>query len=149
VLGEVLKLVADGANLLSYWQAEDPSWTQDSFGLLNVDGQRKPVATALQMFSQLVPSGCDVAGPRSPTPGFAAVCFRYDHGIIFAEANLSLSPRIISAEILNTRLPKRIVGARQFDSHGVTLPPLKSVRFDGESISANVPPRSVTILRLR
>jgi hypothetical protein len=149
VLGEVLKLVADGANLLSFWQAEDPSWTQDSFGLLNVDGQRKPVATALQMFSQLVPAGCDVAGPRSPTPGFAAACFRYDHGIIFAEANLSLAPQIISAEILNTRMPNRIVSARQFDSHGVTLPPFHSVGFDGESINASVPPRSVTILLLR
>ncbi|MBV9272438.1 MAG: hypothetical protein JO333_00965 [Verrucomicrobia bacterium] len=149
VVGEVLKLVADGANSLSYWQAEDPTWTQDSFGLLNVDGQRKPVATALQMFSQLVPPGSEVAGPKSSTLGFAAACFRCDHGIIFAEANLSLAPRIISAEIVNARLPNRIVTARQFDSHGVTQPPPNSVAFHGESISANVPPRSVTILLLR
>jgi hypothetical protein len=151
VVGEALKLIADGANSLFYWQAEDPAWTQDAFGLLNPDGQRKPAAAALQMFSELVPRDCDVAGPKQLTFSLAAVCFRSDHGLILAAANLSQQSRKLDARILNALPPASLAMGRQFDSHGPTTQPVphSAVVLDGPNISVDLAARSVTLLLLR
>ena len=151
VAGEALKLIADGANSLFYWQAEDPSFTQDAFGLLNTDGQRKPAASALQMFSGLAQPNSDVTGPQHVSFGLSAVCFRSERGLLFVGANLSTTLRRINAQILNVPAPARIASGRRFDAHG--LNPLKNpasaAALDGSAISLELPARSVIALLLR
>jgi hypothetical protein len=151
VVAEAIKLIGDGANSLSYWQAEDPAWTQDAFGLLNENGQRKPVAAALQMFSDVIPLKCDVASQKQVSFGLASVCLRSERSLVLATANLSQETRKIDARILNTLLPAKVTLARQFDSHGPTPQPVPTsiIALNGTNVSFDVPARSVMVLLLR
>jgi hypothetical protein len=151
VVAEAIKLIGDGANSLSYYQAEDPSWTQDAFGLLNENGQRKPVAAALQMFSDLIPLKCDVASQKQISFGLASVCLRSERGLVLATANLSQEPRKIDARILNALLPAKVTLARQFDSHAPTpqVVPASMIELNGGSVSFDLPARSAMVLLLR
>ncbi|HEY4813805.1 MAG TPA: hypothetical protein VIH58_03960 [Chthoniobacterales bacterium] len=151
VVAEAIKLIADGANSMSYWQAEDPPWTQDAFGLLNENGQRKPAAAALQMFSEVIPHQCDVASPKQVTFGLASVCLRSDHGLILAAANLSQESSKINARIVKALLPAKVTSARRFDSHGAApqAVPASTVALDGPNVSFDLPGRSVMVLLLR
>jgi len=151
VAGEALKLIGDGANSLYFWQAEDSAWTQDAFGLLNEEGQRKPSAAALQLFSDLVPANCDAAKSKQASFGLAAACFRTERGFIIAAANLSQESRKIDARIVNAPPPVRVASVRQFDSHGPASQTVSTstVTIDGPNVSTNLPSRSVTVLLLR
>jgi hypothetical protein len=153
VLAEAIKLVGDGANSLSYWQAEDPAWTQDAFGLLNEDGQRKPAAAALQMFSEFILPKCDVASQKQVTFTFslASACVRSEHGLVLATANLSQESRKIDARILNAESPAKVVLGRRFDSHGATpqVVPASTITLDGQNISFDLPARTAVMLELR
>ena len=151
VVAEAIKLIADGANSMSYWQAEDPPWTQDAFGLLNENGQRKPAAAALQMFSEVIPHQCDVASPKQVTFGLASVCLRSDHGLILAAANLSQESSKINARIVKALLPAKVTSARRFDSHGAAPQAVaaSTVALDGPNVSFDLPGRSVMVLLLR
>lgn len=151
VAAEAIKLIGDGANSLSYWQAEDTDWTQDAFGLLTGEGQRKPAAAALQMFFELVPVNCDVASQKQVTFGLASACLRSERGLVLATANLSQETRKIDARILNTLLPAKVAFARRFDSHGPTpqVVPASTVALNGPNVSFDLPARSVVVLVLR
>jgi hypothetical protein len=151
VVAEAIKLIGDGANSLCYWQAEDPPWTQDAFGLLSEDGQRKPAATALQMFSELIPLNCDVATQKQVSFGLASVCLRSERGLVLATANLSQDYRKIDARISNALLPARVALVRRFDSHGATpqVVPASSIELNGANVSFDLPARSVMVLLLR
>ena len=151
VAAEAVKLVGDGANSLFFWQAEDPSWTEDAFGLLNADGQRKPAAAALQLLFEHMPAKCDVAGTKQAYYGLAAACFRTESRFILATANLSPEARTINAQITNAPSPTKVMLVRQFDSHGPTphTVPSTTVTIDGPNISTTLPSRSVTIIVLR
>ena len=150
VVAETIKLIADGANSLCYWHVEDSTFTQDAFGLLNENGERKPAAAALQMFSEHIPQNCDVTGPKQQTFGLAAVCLRSDHGLILATANLSQVARKIDARILNTIPPAKLTLGRRFDSHGPTpqVVPASEIVFSGPNVSFDIPARSVMVLLL-
>jgi hypothetical protein len=150
-VAETIKLIADGANSLCYWHVEDSAFTQDAFGLLNENGERKPAAAALQMFSEHIPQNCDVTGPKQQTFGLAAVCLRSDHGLILATANLSQVARKIDARILNTIPPAKLTLGRRFDSHGPTpqVVPASEIIFSGQNVSFDIPARSVMVLLLR
>jgi hypothetical protein len=153
VLAEAIKLVGDGANSLSYWQAEDPAWTQDAFGLLNEEGQRKPPAAALQMFSEFIPAKCDVASQKQITFAFglASACVHSERGLVLATANLNQESRKIDARILNADFPAKVISGRRFDSHGATpqVVPASTVTLDGQNISFDLPARTAVILLLR
>jgi hypothetical protein len=151
VLAEATKLVGDGANSLCYWQAEDPQWTQDAFGLLNEEGQRKPVAAALQMFSELIPAKCDVANPKQVTFGLASACLRTERDWVLVTANLSQESRKIDARILNSPFPAKVVLGRRFDSRGATpqVVPASIVTLAGQNIRFDLPARTAMILVLR
>jgi hypothetical protein len=151
VVAEAIKLIGDGANSLSYWQAEDPAWTQDDFGLLNENGQRKPVAAALQMFSDLIPPNCEVATQKQVSFGLASVCLRSERGLVLATGNLSQEPRKIDARISNAVLPAKVALARRFDSHGATqqVVPASMIELNGANVSFDLPARSVMVLWLR
>jgi hypothetical protein len=151
VVAEAIKLVGDGANSLSYWQAEDPPWTQDAVGLLNEEGQRKPAAVALQMFSELIPHNCDVASQKQASFGLASACLRSERGWVLATANLSQESRKIDARILNAPVPAKVVSGRRFDSHGATphVIPASTVTLDGPNISFDLPARCVMVFVLR
>ena len=151
VVAEAIKLIGDGANSLCYWQAEDPAWTQDAFGLVNEEGQRKPAAAALQMFSDLIPSNCDVATQKQVTFGLASVCLRSERSWVLATANLSQEFRKIDARIVNAPSPTKVALARRFDSHGpaAQVVPASTVALDGTNISFDLPARSVLVLVLR
>ena len=151
VAAEALKLTADGADSLYYWHSEDSAFTQDAFGLLNEAGERKPIAAALQMLSEHIPQKCDVIGPKQQTYALAAVCFRSDHGLMLATANLSQETRKIDAHILNTQAPAKVKLGRKFDSHGPTpqAVPTSTIVLNGSDVSFDLPTRSVMVLLLR
>jgi hypothetical protein len=151
VVAEAIKLVGDGANSMSYWHAEDSAFTQDAFGLLNEEGQRKPAAAALQMFSERIPLHCDVASQKQVTFGLASVCLRSERNWVLATANLSQEARKIDASFLNAPPPTKVASVRRFDSHGPApqVVPASTVALDGSNISFDLPARSVTVLVLR
>ena len=151
VVAETIKLIADGANSLCYWHVEDSAFTQDAFGLLNETGGRKPIAAALQMFSEHIPLKCDVIGPKQQTFGLAAVCFRSDQRLLLAMANLTQETRKIDARILNAPAPAKVTLGRKFDSHGPApqAVPASTIVLNGPDVSLDLPARSVMVLLLR
>jgi len=151
VVAEAIKLIADGADSLYYWHSEDSAFTEDAFGLLNETGERKPIAAALQMFSEHIPQNCDVTGPKQQTFGLAAVCFHSDHRLLLAMANLTQETRKINTRILNAPAPAKVTLGRKFDSHGPApqVVPASTVVLNGPDVSLDLPARSVMVLLLR
>jgi hypothetical protein len=120
VAGEALKLIADGASQISFWQAEDPSWSHDAFGLLDETGQRKPVASALQSFLQLLPKESKdvrVAHPDKSAFGFAGAAFQTSKTLVVALANLTSTTRTLRIEF-DAPVRGRISAIHGFDANG-------------------------------
>jgi hypothetical protein len=144
VAGEALKLIADGASQLSFWQAEDPSWSHDAFGLLDETGQRKPAASALQSFLQLLPKDIRAAGPDKSLFGFAGAAFQTSKTAIVALANLTSTTRTLQIEF-NGMVPARKISAvRGFDSTGpMTNKASRLVKYSGGTLSVELGPRTI------
>jgi hypothetical protein len=142
VAGEALKLIADGASQISFWQAEDPSWTHDAFGLLDETGNRKPVATALQSFLQLLPKDVQAIGPDKNVFGFAGVTFRTSKMAVVVLANLTATTRIIQLEFDGGTLPGKVSSVRGFDANGSTKFG-HQVKYSGGVLSVELGPRTV------
>lgn len=150
VAGEALKLIADGASQVSFWQAEDPAWTHDAFGLLDETGQRKPVATALRSFLQLLPKDVQVVGPDKNVFGFAGVTFRKSKTVIVALANLTSTTRLLRVEFSGAVPAGKISAVRAFDANGTTSDnAARSVKYSDGVLSVQLGPRAVltTVIR--
>jgi hypothetical protein len=144
VAGEALKLIADGASQISFWQAEDPSWSHDAFGLLDETGQRKPVANALQSFLQLIPKEVRVAGPDKSIFGFTGVAFQTSKSVIVALANLTSSTRTLQIEFDGVVPVRKISAVRGFDSNGaMNDKATRLVRYSGAALSVELGPRTI------
>jgi hypothetical protein len=142
--GEALKLIADGASQVSFWQAEDPSWSHDAFGLLDETGQRKPAATALQSFLQLLPKEARVVGPDKSLFGFAGVAFQTSKTVIVALANLTSSTRILQIECDGVGPARRNSAVRGFNSSGpMNDKASRLVRYSGGTLSVELGPRTI------
>jgi hypothetical protein len=150
VAGEALKLIGDGANQVSLWQAEDPSWTHDAFGLLDEIGQRKPVASALQSFLQFLPKDAEVVGPDKYLFGFAGATFRKAKTVIVALANLTSTTRILQVNFSGSVPSGKISAIRGFDTHGpMNDNAARSVKYSNGVLSVELGPRAVltTVIR--
>ncbi len=142
VAGEALKLIADGANQVSFWQAEDPSWTHDAFGLLDEEGRRKPVATALQSFLQFLPRDVQVVGPDKNLFGFAGVAFRKSKTTIIVLANLTSATRSLQVEFGGPT--GKISAVHGFDANGpMSEKAGHQVKYSGGVLSVELGPRAV------
>jgi len=143
VAGEALKLIADGASQVSFWQAEDPSWAHDAFGLLDETGQRKPVASALQSFLQLLPKDVRAAGPDRSLFGFAGASFQTSKTVIVALANLTSATRILQVEF-DDAPPGRISAIRGFDANGpMNDKASRQVKYSRGVLYVELTPRTV------
>src|SRR6266403_1987898 len=143
VAGEALKLIADGASQVSFWQAEDPSWTNDSFGLLDETGQRKPVASALQSFLQLLPKNVRAAGPGQSLFGFAGAAFQTSKTVIVALANLTSTTRNLQVDF-DGAPPGRISSIRGFDASGpINGKASHQAKYSGGVLYVELTPRTV------
>jgi hypothetical protein len=143
VAGEALKLIADGARQVSYWQAEDPSWANDSFGLLDETGQRKPVASALESFLQLLPKDVRAAGPDQSLFGFAGAAFQTSKTVIVALANLTSTTRNLQVDF-DGAPPGRITSIRGFDASGpMNDRASHQAKYSGGVVHVELSPRTV------
>jgi hypothetical protein len=144
VAGEALKLIADGASQISFWQAEDPSWTHDAFGLLDETGKRKPVATALQTFLQFLPRDVQVTGPDRGLFGFTGVTFRTSKTVVVALANLTSTNRKLQVEFSGAAPAGKISAIRGFDANGpMNDKASRQVKYSGGVLSVELGPRAV------
>ena len=144
VAGEALKLIADGASQVSFWQAEDPSWSRDAFGLLDETGERKPAASALQSFLQLLPKDVRVTGPDESLFGFAGAAFQTSKTVIVALANLTSSTRSLQIKIDGTIPVRKISTVRGFGSRGpMTNKPSSLVKYSGGALLVELGPRTI------
>jgi len=99
VAGEAVQLISDGAASVYVWQLEDPGWAHDSFGMLDVNGRARPVATALASIFATVPTGATVF-PSSPRrAGLAAAAFARGGSLMVVLVNLSDAPRIVRLDL--------------------------------------------------
>jgi hypothetical protein len=143
VAGEALKLIADGASQVSFWQAEDPSWTHDAFGLLDETGQRKPVAGALQSFLQLLPKDVQAVGPNKSLFGFAGAAFRKSKTVVVVLANLTSTARSLQVEF-DGAAPGKISAIRGFDANGpMNEKAARLVKYLHGVLSVDLAPRTV------
>src|SRR5260221_2876776 len=143
VAGEALKLIADGASQGSFWQAEDPSWTNGSFGLLDETGQRKPVASALQSFLPLLPNDVRAAGPVQSLFGFAGAAFQTSKTVIVALANLTSTTRNLQVDF-DGAPAGRISSIRGFDASGpINDKASHQAKYSGGVLYVELTPRTV------
>jgi hypothetical protein len=150
VVGEALKLIGDGANQIFFWQAEDPSWTQDAFGLLNETGNPKPAATAFQTFLPLLPKEVRAARPEKLPFGFAGVAFQLTKSTIIVLANLSSATRQLQVDGKNGGLGTRISEVRGFDVNGpMTGKAARLVKRSSNALVVELPSRSVLAIALK
>jgi hypothetical protein len=142
--GEALKLIADGANQIFFWQAEDPSWTQDAFGLLDETGKPKPVANALRTFLPLLTKDTAAVGLEKVPFGFAGVAFRTQKSAIVVLANLISTSRALQINAKNGTLGTRISSVRGFDANGpMTDKAGRQVKYGNDLLNVELPPRTV------
>jgi hypothetical protein len=144
VAGEALKLIADGANQVSFWQAEDPSWSHDAFGLLDETGQRKPVASALQSFLQLLSNkDVRVAHPDRSPFGFAGAAFQTSRTLVVALANLTSTTRALQIEF-DGAVRGKISAIRGFDANGpMNEKASHQAKYSHGVLSVDLGPRTV------
>jgi hypothetical protein len=144
VAGEALKLIADGANQVSFWQAEDPSWTHDAFGLLDESGKPKPVATALQSFLQLLPREVQAVGPDKNYFGFAGVAFFTEKTVIVVLANLTSTTRALQVQFKGDVAVGKIYVVRGFDANGpMSERVARQAKYSSTGLAVEIGPRSV------
>ena len=144
VAGEALKLIADGASQISFWQAEDPSWTQDAFGLLDETGRRKPVATALQAFLQFLPRDASVAAPDKAFFGFAGAAFHTSKTVIVALANLTSTTRLLQVGFDGIKTGSKVSSIHGFDANGpMNDKASQHVKYSGGILSIELGPRTI------
>ncbi|HEX3443546.1 MAG TPA: hypothetical protein VHS80_02445, partial [Chthoniobacterales bacterium] len=144
VAGEALKLIADGASQISFWQAEDPSWSHDAFGLLDETGERKPAASALQSFLQVLPKDVRVTGPDKSLFGFAGAAFQTSRTVIVALANLTSSTRFLQIELDGMAPMRKISAVHGFDSKGaMTDRASRLAKYSSGALSVELGPRTI------
>jgi hypothetical protein len=144
VAGEALKLIADGANQIFFWQAEDPSWTQDAFGLLDPAGKPKPAVNALLTFLPLLSKDTAAVGPQKIPFGLAGVAFRTSKSAIVVLSNLSSTTHALQLDSKNGRLGTKISGVRGFDVNGpMNDKAARQVRYANDLLNVELPARSV------
>jgi hypothetical protein len=152
VAGEALKLIADGANQVSFWQAEDPSWSHDAFGLLDETGQRKPVASALQSFLQLLSKDSKdvrVAPPDKSPFGFAGAAFQTSKTLVVALANLTSTTRTLQIEF-DGAVRGRISAIRGFDANGpMNEKASHQARYSNGVLFVELGPRTVLAAKIQ
>ncbi|HZC36050.1 MAG TPA: hypothetical protein VE242_10570, partial [Chthoniobacterales bacterium] len=137
-------------NQVSVWQAEDPSWTHDAFGLLDETGRRKPVVTALQSFLQFLPKDVEVVGPDKSGFGFAGAAFRRSKTVIVALANFASTSRMVQVEFSGSPPSGKISAVRGFDAHGpMNDNASRNVKYSGGILSIELGPRTLltTVIR--
>jgi hypothetical protein len=143
VAGETLKLIADGANQVSFWQAEDPSWSHDAFGLLDATGQRKPVASALQSFLQPLSKDVRVARPDRSLFGFAGAAFQTSKTLVVALANLTSTTRTLQIDF-DSVVPGKVSVIHGFDANGpINEKVSRLVKYSRGMLSVELGPRTV------
>ncbi len=142
VAGEALKLIADGASQVSFWQAEDPSWTHDAFGLLDEVGKPKPVATALQSFLQLLPKDVQAVGPDKNSFGLAGAAFRTSKMVVIALANLTSTTRTLQVELHGNPPVGRVSTVQGFDANGSNKGS-RQVKYSRGVLSVELGPRTI------
>jgi hypothetical protein len=72
VAAEGLRLIGDGAAEIFLWELEDETWEGQSFGLIGVDGQQRPLAGALVATIGQIPQGSIVTGATLDNVAFVA-----------------------------------------------------------------------------
>ena len=106
---EALRLISDGAASIYAWELEDHAWEDLSMGLLDLRGQRRPAAAALQTFLGLLAPGSTAVPAQGAGPGLGAAGFQTPDGPLFVFANLGPAPRSIVLRIANfTPAPSRL-----------------------------------------
>lgn len=95
VAGETLRLINDGAAATIYWQLEDLYWSKSSWGLLDLQGKRRPVADVLTKLSSAVLLPAAAALVQGTTDSFAIAAFRGGNVRTIAIANTSTDDREI------------------------------------------------------
>ncbi len=120
-----LSLLNSGANVLLFWEAQDPGWSDSGWGLVNKSGVPRPVFHALKTLCPKIPVGADVLTPPilpdSPNDIYAAG-FVKDGQLVVALVNgtaMGLSKRIEIAGIVGDMEIISAVAFRQVDPGNV------------------------------
>ncbi len=94
-----MQLISDGASSVYDWQLEDPTWSHDTLGLLDVDGRARPVAKALESVFATLPMGATVFPSAPRRAGFAAAAFSSGGRFMVVLVNLSAVPSVIRLDL--------------------------------------------------
>ncbi|GAA0742200.1 hypothetical protein LRH25_05040 [Ideonella azotifigens] len=93
-------LLNNGASALIYWQLKDFNWGTQGHGLLSEDGQRRPVAQALQTIVAPLPAGAKIAAVQGRMPaGLVATAFQTPQNSYLMISNSSDEPHQLNARL--------------------------------------------------
>lgn len=143
---EGLKLLGDGANEIILWEAEDISWENQSFGLLDMDGKRRPSAEAVLATFAHLPHNVPVTG--SVVDGTVVVVGKLPLGLMVMVANPNDRAVRIAVAVRGRAIPRQVTDLRSFP------PPAPSTlvitpEVAAQRITLALPPRTVASFTLR
>ena len=96
-IGDGLKLIAEGANSIFFWEASDQLWGHSDYGLIGLDGNGKPVLTATKIALDSLPWDIPVVGATGGGENLVAVAFKTPDGIRVSIVNLAPRSQAITA----------------------------------------------------
>ena len=89
--------MGEGANAILFWEASDQTWSTGDFGMINSQGQAKPVAAAMKIAFDSLPWDIPVVEAKGAGSDIVAIAFRIPAGIRVDLVNLTPSPHLIHA----------------------------------------------------
>jgi hypothetical protein len=139
-------LIGDGANEIILWEAEDMSWEHQSFGLVDMDGKRRPSSDAVLATIANLPRNIPVTG--SAVDGTVVVGGKLPVGLTVMAANPGDRPVQVVVAVRGQTFPMHVTDQRSFPPTApgtlVITPELAT-----QQIALTLPPTTVASLVLR
>jgi hypothetical protein len=149
-LGDGLMLLNAGANGAWVWELQDQPWAKGYYGLLDVNGNRKPVAEVFRVaFGDVVP-GCLIGGVTDQETGLIATEFDSSSALHLLIMNLSDSVRDVRLALGKKASEHAQISHLAYaDRDGIAVRPNLSFTVLMGIFSGRVPPRSVLSIHMQ
>lgn len=103
-----LALINKGSNSIIYWEAGDHSWSRKEWGLLDRNGNPKPVYKVLSSLFRVVSDGSPVLAKSWEDPQLTMAVFPESKRLVIALANVSNGELVRSLSFKNWPQPSKL-----------------------------------------
>jgi len=149
-VGDGLKVIAEGANSIFFWEASDQPWENSNYGMINLNGKGKPVLTAMKIAFPSLPWDVPAVGAKGAGEGLVAVAFKTPDGIRVAMVNLTPNPHSITVNFEGLDIPFRQAGeVRAFDAKAGENAAANPPTLSNGVLTDDLPPRTLVSFLLK